>query len=54
MTSDKIESSADTSLEDSGETDKDSNNDKYSVDLIENLGRIVLKICKKIELFVDN
>ena len=47
-TGDNIESSDETTLEDSGATDKDSNNDKYSVDLNENLGRIVLKIHKKI------
>jgi len=35
------------STEDSGATDKDSNNDDYSVDVNENLGKIIMKIQKR-------
>ena len=35
------------STEDSGATDKDSNNDDYSVDVNENLGEIIMKIQKR-------
>ena len=35
------------STEDAGATDKDSNNDDYSVDVNENLGKIILKIQKR-------
>ena len=41
MTGQKIKSSEDTFVEDIGE---DSNNGKYSLDLNENLARIVMKI----------
>ena len=45
MTGQNIKSSEDAFVEDIGE---DSNNGKYSLDLHENLARIVMKIQKKI------